>query len=225
VDTFRYLERMEELVENSKKFLGFFRFDDEEFYMLVQQARASLPEDLRRAGAISDRKDEILMAAQSESERRLDTARRSAADLRNGAESEAQAVLNAARGEAERLLATAREEASRIVSESEVAKLAQVQARGIVAGAEADAAAIRSQAQGYVDDMRAGADEYARETLAKLEQVIGDTQLQFDERVASVRRGVQMGRQALDPTVPGTGPVRGTRDPNVTVGFSASGRS
>lgn len=225
MDTFRYLEQMEELVENSKKFLGFFRFDDEEFYMLVQQARASLPEDLRRAGAISDRKDEILFAAQSESERRLDTARRSAADLRSGAESEAQAVLHAAREEAERVLAQARHEASRMVSESEVAKLAESQAKGIVAGAEADAAAIRSQAQVFAEDMRSGADEYARETLAKLEQLIGDAQDQFDERVASVRRGVQLGRQALEPTVPGTGPVRGTRDPKVTVGFSASGRS
>lgn len=225
MDTFRYLEQLEELVENSRKFLGFFRFDDEEFYMLVQQARAALPEDLRRAGAISDRKDEILSAAQSESERRVDSARKSAADLRSGAETEAHALLAQARDEAERILAQAREEASLMVSASEVAKLAQSQAKGIVAGAEADASTIRAQAQRYAEDMRDGADDYARETLDKLDQQIVDVQAQFDERLAQVRRGVQLGRQALDPTVPGTGPVRGTRDPRVTVGFSSNGKS
>ena len=68
IDTLKNLERLESLVEDSKQFLGFFRFNDEEFYMLVNKIRASLPEDLRRAGKITQNSDRIMEQAQTEAQ-------------------------------------------------------------------------------------------------------------------------------------------------------------
>ncbi|MFM7322109.1 MAG: hypothetical protein ACKO5K_11375 [Armatimonadota bacterium] len=225
MDTLRYLERLEALVDDSRKVLGFFRFDDEEFYMLVQQIRASLPEDVRKAGAIADRTDEILEAASVEAERKVLAARRDAEHARTGARSEADGILDVAKSEAERLLSEARARAEAMVSQAEVFRLAEAQAKALVAGAEADAETCRATARRDADEMREGADEYAREILAKLESRLVEARTGFEAGTETLLAGVRKGREALEPELP----IPTARTPRavagrVPVGFSSGQR-
>ncbi len=225
MDTLRYLERLEALVDDSRKVLGFFRFDDEEFYMLVQQIRASLPEDVRKAGAITDRTDEILEAASAEAERKVLAARRDADHARSGARSEADGILDVAKSEAERLLSEARARAEAMVSQAEVLRLAEAQAKALVSGAESDAEACRQAAMRDADEMREGADDYARDILARLENRLVEARNGIDAATETLLAGVRKGREALEPELP-MSTARTPRAPagRVPVGFSQGGR-
>ena len=186
IDTYKVLDQLESLVEDSKKFMGFMKLDEEEFFMLVSKLRASLPEDVRRAGKITQNSDKIMEAAQSEAEMQLESAR-----------SEAERVLVEARAESERLLTDAKAQSEALVSQSEIQRIASAQAREIVAQAEHDA-----------DEIRLGADDYARDILVTLEDQITDVMGQVQGRVDGMLSTIRRGRQKLEQTAANAGSVR-----------------
>ncbi|MBC8103741.1 MAG: hypothetical protein H7Z41_14295, partial [Cytophagales bacterium] len=152
IDTYKVLDQLETLVEDSKKFMGFVKLDEEEFFMLVSKLRASLPEDVRRAGKITQNSDKIMEAAQSEAEMALESAR-----------ADGQRVLSESKTEAERILGEAKAHCEALVQQSEIQRIATAQAREIVAQAGQEA-----------DDIRAGADDYARDILMTLEEQVAE---------------------------------------------------
>jgi vacuolar-type H+-ATPase subunit H len=178
IDTYKVLDQLETLVEDSKKFMGFVRLDEDEFFMLVSKLRASLPEDVRRAGKIAQNSDKIMEAAQSEAEMALDAAR-----------GDSEKILSDARLEAERVLAEAKAQSEALVQQSEIQRIASAQAREIV-----------SQAEQEADDIRAGADDYAREILVTLESQVTDAMGQVQGRVDGVLNTIRRGRQKLEQT-------------------------
>ncbi len=178
IDTYKVLDQLESLVEDSKKFMGFVRLDEDEFFMLVSKLRASLPEDVRRAGKITQNSDKIMEAAQSEAEMAVDAAKEDAGK-----------ILAVAQADAERALVEARAQSEALVQQSEIQRIAAAQAREIVAQAEQEA-----------DDIRAGADDYAREILVTLESQVTDAMGQVQGRVDGVLNTIRRGRQKLEQT-------------------------
>lgn len=176
IDTIKCLERLEALVEESFKVMGFYRFDEEEFYMLVNKIRASLPEDLRKAGKITQNSEKITLAAQSEAEQ----------------------AVEAGRAEAAQIVQEARARAQALAEQSEIARIASAQAREIVAQAEAEARDLRVAAENYAGDVRAGADEYAHDVLGDLEDQVGQVLRQVEGRVSGMLTTIQRGRAKLD---------------------------
>ena len=190
IDTLKNLERLEALVEDCPKMLGLFRFDDEEFYTLVNKIRASLPEDLRRAGKITQQSDRIMEQAQAESEQ----------------------VIEAARAEGAKLVQESRAKAQSMIDQSEIVQISRAQAREIISQAEnearevrgqaeAEAQAMRTQADAEAHAVRHGADEYARDVLVSLEQQVTDVLAQIEGRVSGMLNTIQRGRQKLEQRV------------------------
>lgn len=204
MDTIKVLDQLELLVEESKKFMGFVRLDEDEFFMLTSKLRASLPEDVRRAGKLAENTDRIMEAAQSESERILSEARE-----------EASRMLESARAESNRLIAEAQEDGQRAVEEakgmsmaltdqSEITRLATAQAEGIVAQAEAEGREIRAVAEHDARSIRSGADAYARDVLVTLENQVQGAMGMLDEKMNMTLAQIQRGRRALEhDSVPG----------------------
>lgn len=178
IDTYKVLDQLEALVEDSKKFMGFVRLDEDEFFMLVSKLRASLPEDVRRAGKITQNSDKIMEAAQSEAEMAIDSAH-----------GDAQKLIAEAHSEAEQVLTEAKAQSEALVQQSEIQRIASAQAREIV-----------SQAEQEADDIRAGADDYAREILVTLEAQVTDAMGQVQGRVDGVLNTIRRGRQKLEQT-------------------------
>ncbi len=197
IDTLKNLERLEALVEESRQFLGWFRLNDEEFFTLVNKIRASLPEDMRKAGKIAQNSERILETAQTDALSTIETAKSAAERTLDDAHGQAERILAAAREESERMqseaqanahraLAQARAEAQALVDQSEIARIAQAQSREIVAQSERTA-----------DEIRAGADDYAQDVLAQLETEIGNVIEQTEGRIGQTLSTIQRGRQKL----------------------------
>jgi vacuolar-type H+-ATPase subunit H len=89
----------------------------------------------------------------------------------DAARQEAATQAESARAEAARIIEEAKKQASKLVDESEIHKMATAQATGIISSAEETAQRTRN-----------GADDYAREVLAKLENIVADT-------IGTIQRG------------------------------------
>lgn len=151
IDTLKVLEELESLVEDSKGILGFRHIDMDEFSMLVSKVRASLPEDVRRAGRITQNTDRILEAAQSE------------ADL----------AIVAGRDEATQIVSEARVRAQAMVDQSEIIRIATAQAKDIVTNAETEAQTIRRGADEYARDVLVTLEDQVENIRAKVEERVG----------------------------------------------------
>ncbi|GEM_PF-318284 len=187
IETLKNLERLEALVEDAKHIFGFFRFNDEEFYMLVNKIRASLPEELRRAGKIAQNSDKIMETAQTEAAQSVEAARVEAGRILEEARAEGARILEEARATAAAQVEQAGAKAGAMVEESEIVRIARAQASDIVRRAEREA-----------EEIRAGSDEYARDVLLSLEKNITETMAQVEGRVGAVLGTIQRGRQALE---------------------------
>ena len=61
MDTLKIIDQLEIMVEEEKmKFMGFVRLDEDQFFQLTSKLRASLPEDVRRAGKLAENTDRIM---------------------------------------------------------------------------------------------------------------------------------------------------------------------
>lgn len=134
IEILQLLKQLEELVENTR-YIALLKLtyglDHDEFFVLVNRIRASLPEDVKRASNLTRERDRI-----------LDTARE-----------EANHIIEESRAEAGRILEEARLQAQRLVDQSEIVLMAKEQARQIVASAQEDARQIRRGADEYARDV------------------------------------------------------------------------
>lgn len=134
IEILQLLKQLEELVENTR-YIALLKLtyglDHDEFFVLVNRIRASLPEEVKRASNLTRERDRI-----------LDTARE-----------EANHIIEENRAEAGRILEEARLQAQRLVDQSEIVLMAKEQARQIVASAQEDARQIRRGADEYARDV------------------------------------------------------------------------
>jgi len=196
--TLRELERLEHMVEEAKGVLGFIRIDVDEFMMIVNKIRGSLPSEMKEAVVIREKRDEIIGAAHHEADSRVGSARNEAEQTKAAALAEAGNVVDAARAEAQRLLERARLDAEGLVSKSEVVRMSQEQAREIIRLAEEEAARIGDAARAESQQMCAGADSYAADVLNSLEASVGMIHDDLGHRIASIKSSIQKGRAQLD---------------------------
>nr|CAA9286325.1 hypothetical protein AVDCRST_MAG63-4013 [uncultured Armatimonadetes bacterium] len=174
MDTLKILDHLESLVEEARSFMGFRRFDDEEFFMLVSKLRASLPEDVRRAGKITKESERIVEAAQSEAENAVEKGRSEAAQVMQEARARAQAM----------------------VEQSEIMRMAKVQAKEIVAQAEGEAREVRQGADEYARDVLSTLESQVNEVLTQ-------TQGKVTGMLQTIQRGRQkLEQRAARPGAP-----------------------
>jgi len=123
------LDELEQLVDQSRRIWVTDKrlINEERFFILVNDIRASLPKDLELAE---------------------DTIRRAETIISN-AESEAEKKVVEAREQAERILTEARAAAEKMISENEVTQEAQRRAAEIIEQAKTHGQQIRSGADAY----------------------------------------------------------------------------
>ena len=92
--TLRELERLEHMVEEAKGVLGFIRIDVDEFMMIVNKIRGSLPSEMKEAVVIREKRDEIIGAAHHEADSRVGSARNEAEQTKAAALAEAKCPVS-----------------------------------------------------------------------------------------------------------------------------------
>ena len=128
IDVPKLIDRLEDLVENSRHFFNkAWGIDLEEFYILTNKIKASLPDDVRKATRLT-----------KDSQRIVDEAH-----------SEAEQVLERAKKEADRIVSDARTEAERLKDTHEITRLATAQAKELILQAETGSAEMRRGADEY----------------------------------------------------------------------------
>ena len=128
IDVPKLIDRLEDLVETSRHFFNkAWGIDVEEFYILTNKIKASLPDDVRKATRLT-----------KDSQRIVDEARM-----------EAESIVDRAKKESERLLKDAHTEVERMKDTHEVMRMVQAQAKEIVKHAEENAAGLRRGADDY----------------------------------------------------------------------------
>lgn len=134
IDVPKLIDRLEDLVEGSRHFFNkAWGIDLEEFYILTNKIKASLPDDVRKATRLTKDSQRIVEEARMEAEQLLDRARK----------------------EADRLLTDAKSEAARMTDSHEIARMATAQAKEIVVQAEQSATEMRRGADEYAIDVLA----------------------------------------------------------------------
>jgi vacuolar-type H+-ATPase subunit H len=132
IDVPKLLDRLEDLVENSRHFFNkAWGVDLEEFYILTNKIKASLPDDVRKATRLTKDSQRIVDEAKSEADQIADRAKR----------------------EAERIVAEAKAEAERLKDNHEIVRMATSQAKEVLSHAETEAAQMRRGADEYALDV------------------------------------------------------------------------
>ena len=127
-DILKLLDKLEDLADGSMEFWHrAWGISLDEFHMLTNKIRASLPDEVRRASRVAGDSDRIVSAAKEE----------------------AQIILEQAQAEAQRVVDEAKLEQQRLTNDSEIVRLATAQAKEIVASAEATGRNIRRGADDY----------------------------------------------------------------------------
>jgi vacuolar-type H+-ATPase subunit H len=116
MDIFARLDKLEDFIANSKRvpLSSSVMVNEAEFYDLLDDIRATLPNELKQARLISKDRDRILGEAQKKEEELLERAEKRADDLIQDTEIVRQAEL-----ERDRMLDEAQEEARKIVYDAE----------------------------------------------------------------------------------------------------------
>ncbi|NLN75150.1 MAG: hypothetical protein GX139_02415 [Armatimonadetes bacterium] len=148
-DILKLLDSLEELAENSYSLFGkAWGVDLEEFHMLTNKVRASLPDEVRRATRVANDSDKIVSAAKEE----------------------ANIIAEKAIDEANRVVEEARQMAAKLIDTSEINRLAKAQAQDIMANAEASAREIRRGADEYARDVLAAMENHLANVMGALQK-------------------------------------------------------
>jgi cell division septum initiation protein DivIVA len=132
IDILKMLDQLEELVENSRELFGrAYGVNKDQFFMLTNKIRASLPDEVKKASRIAN-----------ESERMLASARQ-----------DASVIVEDARREGTKITEEARREQQRLLADSEIHRLAAAQARELVESAQKNAQACREGADEYAREV------------------------------------------------------------------------
>jgi cell division septum initiation protein DivIVA len=146
-DVLRLLEDLGEFVDGYPQVLNkVWGMDVEEFHARLNQVRANLPDDLKKATRLS-----------RESHRLIDEAR-----------GEADGIIASAQEQAQRMIEQARAESASMVALHEITKQAQERPSATLAEAEASAREVRRGAENYARDLLA----HVENTLGKLTQTV-----------------------------------------------------
>lgn len=148
-DILKLLDDLEDLVDNSKPFIGrAWGISLDEFNVLVNKIRASLPDEVRRAKSVAGDSDRIVMAAKEE----------------------AEMINEQAIEESNRIVEEARQMASRLIDTSEINKLAKAQAQEIMASAEASSREIRRSADEYAREVLSAIENHLAKVMGTLQK-------------------------------------------------------
>jgi len=132
IDVPKLIDRLEDLVENSRHFFNkAWGIDLEEFYILTNKIKASLPDDVRKATRLTKDSQRIVEEARMEAEQLLERARK----------------------EADRMVSDARTEAERLKDNHEISRIAATQAKEMFAQTEEEAMQMRRGADEYALDV------------------------------------------------------------------------
>jgi hypothetical protein len=166
MDILRMIEDLRVELETPKQFGPIiWRLDRDECIMLLSKIRASLPEQVKSADKLTRESERILSSAQQDASQAIDRARKEAEKIKTDAQAEAQRMLEQASIQQERM-----------VAESEVLRIAQVQAKEAL-----------EKSQDEIVGLKRGADHYAADVLDELEQA-----------VSRVMVTIQNGKERLD---------------------------
>jgi len=162
VDILKLLDRLEEQVEQSMHLFNKAMFVDlDEFFVLTNKIRASLPDEVKRASRLASDGDRMVAAAREEAAR----------------------ILDQARAEATGMTEEARRQAAVLVDSSEIKRLATTQAREIIGAAEVTAREVRYGADEYSREVLANMENYTARIMGtiqrgreKLEERLADRQ-------------------------------------------------
>jgi vacuolar-type H+-ATPase subunit H len=161
------IDHLEELIVQSRRLPvgGNLVVDRKRMLDLIDQLRLSVPDDIRRAAALNESRDQI-----------VEEARQNALEIRGEAQRERERLI-----EQNSILQEARERAQQLIMESEE------RARQTIAEADATAAAHLSEAADAASRQLDDADRYALEVLTRL-----DAQLRtFVDSIATSLAGLQ----------------------------------
>ena len=164
MDVLVLIDKLDDLVHNAKQvpLTDQVRVDKEEIYDILDQMRATIPEEIKQARWIVKERQEMLAEAKREAERIIREAREEQTRLI----SEEEVVR-----QAERIIKEARDEQTRLISNEEVVKQAERQADEII-----------EEARAREREIRLGAEDYADEILNTLE-------VNLSKFIAAVQRG------------------------------------
>lgn len=156
---FSIISKIEQLVEGSPKpkfsNAGNRRIvDADELGVLLEDLRATIPENIRKASSIIAEKDNILRDANEQADQIVEEAHKEADDLHAQAQEAAENVYNQAVAEYEAL-----------VSENSVYQAALKRAEDLQRAAEDNADSICSGARGYADDILADVQRYLNDYM------------------------------------------------------------
>jgi vacuolar-type H+-ATPase subunit H len=174
-DILRLLDDLEDLAENGTSFFGkAWGLDLEEFHMLINKVRASLPDEVRRASRVASDSDKIVLAAKEE------------ADM----------IKEQAIEESNRIVEEARQMASKLVDTSEINRMAKAQAQEMMAKAEMSSREIKRGADEYARDVLSAIENHLAKVMGtiqkgreKLDMRIGASQT--SEPIIPMGRGIR----------------------------------
>jgi cell division septum initiation protein DivIVA len=146
MDVLVLIDKLDDLVHNAKQvpLTDQVRVDKEEIYDILDQMRATIPEEIKQARWIVKERQEMLAEAKREAERIVKEARERQSQLISEQEVTKQA---------ERIVKEARERQSQLISEQEVTKQAERAAEDIIEDARAREREIRLGAEDYADEI------------------------------------------------------------------------
>jgi len=174
-DILKLLDSLEELAENTHSLFGkAWGLDLEEFHMLTNKVRASLPDEVRRASRVANDSDKIVSAAKEE----------------------AEMIVEQATAESNRIVEEARQMAARLLDTSEINRLAKSQAQDMVANAENAARETRRGADEYAREVLAAIENHLAKVMGTLTKgreklEVRISAQQESEPVIPVGRGVR----------------------------------
>ncbi len=148
MEVIELLDNLAADIEKQRQFLGLaFGFNKEELIVLIKRIKNALPEEVKKAGKITQEADQIKSVAQHEAE-----------TLLSRTKAECSKKLEAVMREVEQIREQANQERQRLTNEHEILKAAKHEAERVKHEADAEAARTKRSA-----------DDYALEVLTKLE--------------------------------------------------------
>src|SRR3954453_17236959 len=171
MDVLVLIDKLDDLVHNAKQvpLTDQVRVDKEEIYDILDQMRATIPEEIKQARWIVKERQEMLAEAKREAERIV---------------KERQEMLAEAKREAERIVKEARERQNQLVSQQEVTRQAERAAEDIIEDARAREREIRLGAEDYADEILNTLEVHLSKFIAALQR--GRERLQGKDEPAEV---------------------------------------
>lgn len=148
IETLDLINKLDELVENSRQLFNTAFVNTEEFYNLINKIRASLPEDVKTAARITRDADRVI----------------------NDARDQAAQIIDQSKAEGVNIVEAARAEAARLVDASEIKQMATAQAKGIIASAEDEARSTKDGADAYAREVLTDLEGFVAKVLNTIQR-------------------------------------------------------